>query len=82
MVSTRQVIWSTFIVGRMSDKRGGPREGAGRKSIAPEHRRVLLTVSVSPRTAEIITDAARTLGIRKGEVMDRIVGYFETDATL
>ena len=66
----------------MSDRRGGVREGAGRKSIAPEHRRVLLTVSVSPRTAEIITDAARTLGIRKGEVMDQIVGYFETDATL
>ena len=66
----------------MSDRRGGVREGAGRKSIAPEHRRVLLTMSVSPRTAEIITDAARTLGIRKGEVMDRIVDYFETDATL
>ena len=66
----------------MSDRRGGVREGAGRKSIAPEHRRVLLTMSVSPRTAEIITDAARTLGIRKGEVMDRIVGYIETNATL
>ena len=66
----------------MPDRRGGTREGAGRKSIAPEHRRVLLTVSVSPRTAEIITDAARTLGIRKGEVIDRIVGYLETDATL
>ena len=66
----------------MPDRRGGIREGAGRKSIAPEHRRVLLTVSVSPRTAEIITDAARTLGIRKGEVMDRFVGYIETDATL
>lgn len=66
----------------MSDRRGGAREGAGRKSIAPEHRRVLLTVSVSPRTAEIITDAARALGIRKGEAMDRIVGYIETDATL
>lgn len=66
----------------MPDKRGGSREGAGRKSIAPEHRRVLLTMSVSPRTAEIITDAARTLGIRKGEAMDRIVGYLEIDATL
>ena len=66
----------------MSDKRGGARDGAGRKSIAPEHRRVLLTVSVSPRTAEIITAAARILGIRKGEAMDRIVGYFDTDATL
>lgn len=66
----------------MSDKRGGAREGAGRKSIAPEHRRVLLTVSVSPRTAEIITDAARTLDIRKGEVMDRIISHIETDATL
>ena len=66
----------------MSDRRGGVREGAGRKSIAPEHRRVLLTVSVSPRTAEIITVAARTLGIRKGEVMDQIVGYLEADATL
>ena len=66
----------------MSDRRGGSREGAGRKSIAPEHRRVLLTVSVSPRTAEIIADAAQTLGIRKGEVMDQIVGYIETNATL
>lgn len=65
-----------------TDARGGAREGAGRKSIAPEHKRVLLTASVSPRTAEIIADAARTLGIRKGEVMDRIVGYLETDATL
>ena len=65
-----------------ADARGGAREGAGRKSIAPEHRRVLLTVSVSPRTAEIITDAAQTLGIRKGEAMDRIVGYIETDAAL
>ena len=61
----------------MPDRRGGTRKGAGRKSIAPERRRVLLTVSVSPRTAEIITDAARTLGIRKGEVMDRIVDHFE-----
>lgn len=66
----------------MADRRGGFREGAGRKSIAPEHRRVLLTVSVSPRTAEIIADAARTLGIRKGEAMDRIVDHFEADATL
>ena len=66
----------------MSDRRGGVREGAGRKSIAPEHKRVLLTVSVSPRTAEIITDAARTLGIRKGEAMDRIISHIETDATL
>ena len=61
----------------MADKRGGAREGAGRKSLAPEHRRVLLTVSVSPRTAEIITNAARALGIRKGEVMDRIADHFE-----
>ena len=65
-----------------TDARGGAREGAGRKSIAPEHKRGRRTVSVSPRTAEIIADAARTLGIRKGEVMDRIVGYLETDATL
>ena len=66
----------------MSDKRGGARDGAGRKSIAPEHRRALLTVSVSPRTAEIITDAARTLGIRKGEALDHIISHIETDATL
>ena len=65
-----------------TDARGGARDGAGRKSIAPEHRRVLLTVSVSPRTAEIITDAARTLGIRKGEVMDRIISHIEADASL
>ena len=65
-----------------TDARGGAREGAGRKSIAPEHRRVLLTVSVSPRTAEIITDAARTLGIRKGEAMDRIISHIEDYETL
>lgn len=62
--------------------RGGLREGSGRKSIAPEHKRVLLTVSVSPRTAEIISNVASNLAIRKGEAVDRIVAYIETDAAI
>lgn len=61
---------------------GGRRSGSGRKSIAPEHKRVLLTVSVSPRTAEIIGDVARTLAIRKGEAVDRIVNYIESYETI
>lgn len=57
--------------------RGGFRNGSGRKAKAPGEKRVLLTISVSPRTAQTIQDVASALDVNKGVALDRILDEME-----
>jgi len=55
-----------------ADKRGGYRPGSGRKTIAPENKRRCMTVCVTPATETLIRDAAATLKIPVGQVVDQL----------
>lgn len=49
------------------NKRGGKREGAGRKRKTEELRRTTVSFTCSKNEAELITETAAALGISKSE---------------
>ena len=53
-------------------KRGGARPGAGRKCVAPERKRVGVTISVSSNTASVLRDL-RECGYPINEVLETII---------
>jgi len=55
-----------------ADRRGGKRPGSGRKEMKPEDKRRCMTVCVTPATEALIRDAAATLEIPVGQVVDQL----------
>lgn len=49
------------------NKRGGKREGAGRKRKAEELRRTTVSFTCTKNEAEMITETSKALGISKSE---------------
>ena len=56
--------------------RGGAREGAGRKAIHPEQRRVTLGARVTPQTKEWLADTAAEQGVSIGRIIEELVLSF------
>lgn len=53
--------------------RGGMRKGSGRKAMTEESRRVQISCTVSPATADVIRRLADDVGISSGRVIDEVV---------
>lgn len=53
--------------------RGGIRKGSGRKVMTEEARRVQISCTVAPTTAEVIRRLADDVGISSGRVIDEVV---------
>lgn len=57
--------------------RGGARQGAGRKAIHPEQRRVTLGARVTPQTKEWLADMAAEQGVTIGCIIEELVASFK-----
>lgn len=56
--------------------RGGRREGAGRKAVAPEEKRKPFCVTLAPETIDAINEM-RKEGVSLGKLMDELIqGYW------
>lgn len=55
---------------------GGAREGAGRKAVAPDEKRVTLGARVSPDTKRWIEAQALEQGVSIGRIVDELVRAF------
>lgn len=53
----------------MDIKRGGARPGAGRKRLAPDQKKVSVTISVSARTAKMLREL-RNCGMDMNTMLD------------
>lgn len=55
------------------NNRGGKREGAGRKALSPDLKRVQLSVYIRPETKEKLSVLTETHRIKIGEEVDKLV---------
>lgn len=61
------------------ETRGGARPGSGRKPASLEKKRIQISISVSPRTKEMIDDMRRKK-VKVGQVVDELIRqYFEDE---
>lgn len=61
------------------ENRGGARPGSGRKSASQEEKRVQISISVSPRTKEMIQEMRRKK-LKVGQIVDELIRqYFEDE---
>lgn len=54
--------------------RGGKREGAGRKKISANEKRVVLSCRVAPQTMEKIKALCQQQDVKVGVLLDEIIG--------
>ena len=52
---------------------GGARAGAGRKAVAPEHKRVQLGARVTPQVKEWLEQEANRQGVPIGRIIEGLV---------
>jgi len=56
------------------ERRGGEREGSGRKPIAPGVKRVTFSASVAPDTLAVLRREAKRRNVSPGVLLDELVG--------
>lgn len=60
------------------ETRGGARPGSGRKPASQEKKRIQISISVSPRTKEMIDDMRRKK-VKVGQVVDELIRQYFKD---
>lgn len=59
--------------------RGGKREGAGRPAMLKQHKRVQLSLSVSPEARDWLRDMAAEQGVNMGRVVEMCIAAFKDE---
>lgn len=57
--------------------RGGKRPGAGRPTLAPENKRVQMSLSVSQETRQWMRTMAEEQGLTTGQILELLIETFE-----
>ena len=57
--------------------RGGKRPGAGRPFIAPESKKVQMTITITPGTRDWMRQMAAEQGLTTGEILDLLIESYE-----
>jgi hypothetical protein len=63
--------------GNTQIKRGGKRQGAGRKRLPPDQKRVPLTIKLSRKNFDRLTFLAKASGQSKTGVIERVIEYLK-----
>lgn len=57
--------------------KGGRRQGAGRPFIAPEDKKVQMTITISPCTRDWMRQMSAEQGLTTGEILELLIESFE-----
>lgn len=57
----------------MNENRGGARQGAGRKAINPDEKRVQMIITVDRDTRDKLLAISKARGMKPGRIIDEMV---------
>lgn len=63
--------------GQLDMVKGGRRQGAGRPFIAPESKKVQMTITITPGTRDWMRQMAAEQGLTTGEILDLLIESYE-----